>query len=95
MTRRQYNTVLERLEEQIGDSSPDGWVFHVCYGDEGNLAVFEIWESKEAQEAFGTILMPIIKEVGIRMDVEPQTFPVERAVDQSGTVLTELVGAAA
>lgn len=96
MTREQYDTVNERLNEQLGDETPDGWVYHVCYGNEGDLRVFEIWESKEAQEAFAKTLMPIIEEVGIQLDEAPQTFPVAQIIDEDGQVRSgQLAGATA
>jgi hypothetical protein len=86
MTRKQYDTVNEGLTEQLGEETPDGWIFHTCYGEEGNLRVFEVWESKEAQEAFAKTLMPLIEAAGIQLDEAPLTYPVQQIVDEDGQV---------
>lgn len=83
LTRAQYDTVNERLNDQLGTDAPDGAIFHACYGEEGNLRVFEVWESKEAQEAFAKTLMPIIEEVGIDTSA-PEMYPVEMIFDEDG-----------
>jgi hypothetical protein len=40
--------------------------YHVCFGQDGDLRVSEIWDSQEKLEAFGERLMPILAEVGIQ-----------------------------
>jgi hypothetical protein len=61
LTAQQYDEVIRKL----GDESPDGREYHVCFGSDGNLRVSEIWDSKEQFAAFGERLMPILAEVGI------------------------------
>jgi hypothetical protein len=55
---------------------PDGLDYHVCFGDDGDLKVSEIWDSREQFEAFGQHLMPILNEAGIEFSGEPEIFDV-------------------
>jgi hypothetical protein len=75
MTRDQYESVKSSLEE-AGDWPADGCQIHVCFGDEGNLRVSEIWEYKEKLEAFGETLRPRLEEAGIQMSGEPELLDV-------------------
>jgi quinol monooxygenase YgiN len=65
MTVEQYRAADERL--QAAGVSDEGMLLHTCFSEGGNLAVFDVWESREAFEAFGEKLMPIVQEVGIVM----------------------------
>ena len=46
MTRSQYDSVHDALE-QSGNWPAPGCLFHICFGDEDNLRVSEVWESRE------------------------------------------------
>jgi hypothetical protein len=69
-TREKYDQVRTRLED-AGDWPAPGLVFHAAYGEAEVEGVFEVWESREAFEGFGSKLMPLIEEVGINVG-EPQ-----------------------
>ena len=73
MTRDQYESVRNALQGS-GDWPADGCELHVCFGDEGDLRVSEIWESREKFEAFGETLRPQIEQAGIQMAGEPEVF---------------------
>lgn len=73
-----YDETIRRLEEG-GDFPPDGLEYHVCFGTEGNLAVSEIWDSREQFEAFGERLMPVLADAGIEPG-EPQVIEVHNIV---------------
>jgi hypothetical protein len=62
--RDKYDEVRTRLE-QGGDWPAPGLVFHAAYGESQVEGVFEVWESREALEQFGSKLMPLLEEVGI------------------------------
>jgi hypothetical protein len=64
LTAEQYDESVRKLEE-AGVFPPEGLDYHVCFGTDGNLAVSEIWDTREQLEAFGAQLMPILAEVGI------------------------------
>jgi hypothetical protein len=80
LTQEKYQEVNRRLEEN-GDGSPDGRQLHVCFGEEGNLKVSEIWESQEKIEAFGERLMPVLAEVGVQMGAPPEFVPVVNLIE--------------
>jgi hypothetical protein len=75
LTKAQYEDVNRRLQEG-GSFPPDGQQLHVCFGDDGNLRISEIWESEEKMHAFGERLMPILEEVGITAAAPPEILPV-------------------
>ena len=59
-----YDQVLRRLEE-AGAGAPQGRSFHVALETNGEISVFDIWESQGAFDAFGATLMPILTELGV------------------------------
>jgi hypothetical protein len=75
LTEQQYEEVNRRLRDG-GHIPADGQELHVCFGEEGNLRVSEIWESEEKMQAFGERLMPILEEVGITQAAPPEILPV-------------------
>jgi quinol monooxygenase YgiN len=73
MTRQQYDTVRNALTE-AGDWPADGCQAHVLFGDEGDLRVSEVWESRAKLDAFGEKLRPEIQAAGIQLSGEPEVF---------------------
>jgi len=73
MTRQQYDSVRNALTAS-GDWPADGCQLHLLFGEENDLRVSEIWESREKYEAFGEKLRPRIEEAGIQMSGEPEVF---------------------
>jgi hypothetical protein len=84
LTLEQFNEVHRRLNE-AGHGAPSGRLHHSCFGEEGGLSVYEIWDSPQSFEAFGTTLMPILQEVGIDAGT-PAVMPAIR-VDQSAAAI--------
>jgi len=76
MTRDQYWSVGKKLEEG-GHWPPTGLLAHVCFGEQGNLHVSEVWESRQHQEQFAQALMPLLEEEGIGLSGEPDVLEVE------------------
>lgn len=62
-TTEKYDQVITRLEE-AGAGAPDGRLYHVALETNGEIQVFDIWESQEKFQAFGQSLMPIMSELG-------------------------------
>jgi len=73
MTRQQYDSVRNALTAS-GDWPADGCQLHLLFGEENDLRVSEIWESRGKYEAFGEKLRPRIEEAGIQMSGEPDVF---------------------
>ena len=72
-TKQQYDSVRNALTES-GDWPPEGCQLHVCFGDEQDIRVSEIWESQEQLEAFGEKLRPRLEEAGIQLSGEPEVY---------------------
>ena len=73
MTRQQYDSIRSELEES-GDWPAEGCKVHVCFGDEQDIRVSEIWESQEQFEAFGEKLMPRLAASGAQVSGQPEVF---------------------
>jgi hypothetical protein len=73
VTRQQYDSVRGALEES-GDWPADGCQIHVLFGDENDIRVSEIWESREKLDAFGEELRPKMDAEGIQLSGGPEIF---------------------
>jgi hypothetical protein len=73
MSRQQYDSVRNALTDS-GDWPADGCQLHVLFGDENDLRVSEVWESREKFDAFGQKLGPRIEEAGMPLSGEPEVF---------------------
>ena len=49
------------------------------FGADGDLMIFDIWESQEDFEAFARVMGPILAELGVDPG-EPRVMPVHRLV---------------
>lgn len=73
VTRDTYESVRKALQDG-GDWPADGCQLHTCFGEESNVRVSEIWESREKFEAFGETLRPYLEQGGIQLAGEPDVF---------------------
>jgi hypothetical protein len=81
MTLAQYHEIHRRLQDAgVGLRDQHGRLHHSCFGEEGSLAVYDVWETPEAFEAFGAVLMPILAELGVEV-APPVVMPVN-LIDQ-------------
>ena len=72
-TQAQYEQV--RGEVAPGDVPPPGALYHVAGPTENGWCVVEVWDSREALEAFATeILPPALERAGI--SGQPRIFEV-------------------
>ncbi|MGH9242949.1 MAG: hypothetical protein ACRD29_01255 [Acidimicrobiales bacterium] len=76
MTLDKFNEIHRRLDA-AGAAEPKGRIHHSCFGEDGALMVYDVWESPETFEAFGATLMPILGEVGVDPG-EPAVMPIHR-----------------
>ena len=79
LTAEQYGRAVRLLEDQ-GAFPPEGLDYHVCFGEDGDLRVSEIWDSEEQFAAFGKVLTPVLAEVGITRAEAPVHFAVHNLV---------------
>jgi hypothetical protein len=76
MTLDKFEETHRRLAE-VGQAQPAGRIHHSCFGEDGDLMVYDIWESPAAFEAFGATLMPILEAAGLDAG-EPSVMPLHR-----------------
>lgn len=77
-TQARYDTTLAQLEE-AGVGAPEGRSSHVALETDGEIQVFDIWESQEAFDAFGATLLPILNAAGIELN-EPMVARVHNEI---------------
>src|ERR1700683_5210884 len=63
LTLEHYNKARKGLD--ASRANMEGRKHHSCFGEDGQLMVFDIWDSRENYDAFGAFLMPVLQEVGI------------------------------
>ena len=76
MTSEQYNSVGQKLQDG-GQWPPEGLLAHVCFGSSGDLRVSEVCESREQQEHFAEVLMPVLQEENVDLSGDPEILEVE------------------
>lgn len=69
MPAEKYEEVHSRLDA-AGSGAPASRLYHVSYGSPDNLQVIDVWESRQAFEAFGQQLVPVLQEMGIQAEPE-------------------------
>jgi hypothetical protein len=77
-TQDRYDATTVQLEE-AGVGAPDGRISHVALETNGEIQVFDIWESQEAFDAFGATLVPILTAAGIEIN-EPMVARVHNEI---------------
>jgi hypothetical protein len=71
-----YAAINKRLGTM---DNPTGRSFHAAFHVGDQIHVFDVWDSQEAFEAFGTVLMPLIAEYGVELG-QPRIGEIERIV---------------
>ena len=77
-TPEKYDEVVRRLEA-AGHGKPAARLIHIAVEADGEIEVFDIWESPEALEAFGSAFMPILQEFGVELH-PPTIHPVRNMI---------------
>jgi hypothetical protein len=77
-TPEKYESAIKQLDA-AGAGAPRGRTFHVALEANGEVQVFDIWESQEAFDAFGPTLMPILTELGVGLK-EPMVAQVHNVI---------------
>jgi hypothetical protein len=78
MTTQQYETV--RRLETMGNWPPKGLAYHVAFHSRGKFRVSEVWDSRLRFDAFSKPLIPVLKDVGIELDGEPELLDVHNTI---------------
>ncbi len=59
-----YDEALSKLEA-AGAAAPAGRLYHVALETDGQIQVFDVWDSQKSFDAFGETLMPIMTGLGV------------------------------
>jgi hypothetical protein len=78
LTAKQYDDVVRRLTED-GVFPAAGLDYEICFGQDGNLKVSQVWDSQEQLDAFGERLRPILAEFNINPG-EPEVVEVHNVI---------------
>jgi hypothetical protein len=78
LTANQYDDAVRRLTED-GALPATGLDYEICFGQDGNLKVSQVWDSREQLEAFGERLRPILAELNIDAG-EPELVEVHNVI---------------
>jgi hypothetical protein len=63
-TQEKYDAAMSQLAA-AGAAAPEGRSYHCALENNGEIHVFDVWDSQEAFDAFGPTLMPILSGLGI------------------------------
>jgi hypothetical protein len=77
-TPEKYDEAISQLAA-AGAGAPEGRSYHIALESDGAIQVFDIWESQEAFEAFGSTLLPIMSGLGVDPGA-PMVAPVRNVI---------------
>ncbi len=80
MTKELHTKGRERLSDAGAPES--AMKLHSCFGEDGQLQVFDVWESQEAFDEFLTYLGPVMEDLGIELAGPPTIMPIVDLVQQ-------------
>ena len=78
LTAEQYDRAVAELTA-VGADRPAGRSHHSCFGSDDDLMVYEVWESQQAFEEYGKVLIPILTRIGIDPGA-PDVMPVHNII---------------
>ncbi len=73
-----YDETLSKLEA-AGAGAPAGRLYHFALETDGQIQVFDVWDSKESFDAFGETLVPIMTGLGVEPG-EPMVSKVHNTI---------------
>jgi hypothetical protein len=79
LTPDKYKSAIAKLEA-AGAGQPKGRTYHFALESDGEIQVFDIWDSQEDFDAFGQTMMPIVTEVGASIKGEPMVASVHNII---------------
>jgi hypothetical protein len=62
-TAAYYDQLLGE-SEAAGAGTPAGRLYHVALETDGQIRVFDVWDSQESLDAFGETLVPLMTALG-------------------------------
>jgi hypothetical protein len=79
LTPDKYDEAIRRLEA-AGAGAPEGRSYHVALETNGEIHVFDVWESEAALQAFGPALGPVLTGLGVDQ-VPPSVARVHNVIE--------------
>ncbi|MDF6041879.1 hypothetical protein LRD69_06830 [Streptomyces sp. JH14] len=70
VTADQYDALDKELQALPGDPFA-GCLSHVCIATDAGVELFDLWESAEAVEDFGAVMLPVAEMLGVPMSSGP------------------------
>ncbi|WP_328909613.1 hypothetical protein OG230_08995 [Streptomyces sp. NBC_00234] len=70
ITTDQYDALNAELQALPGDTFA-GCLSHVCVPTDAGLEIYDLWESQEAMDKFGAVIMPVAEKMGMPPSPEP------------------------
>ena len=77
-TPAKYDETISRLDAS-GAGQPTGRLYHCALDADGEIEVFDVWESQETLDAFGSQFIPILTELGVELQ-PPTIWPVHNVI---------------
>jgi hypothetical protein len=77
-TPEKYDEAIKKLDA-TGAGSPKGRLNHFALESDGAIQVFDVWNSQEDFDAFGTTLVPILTELGVELS-EPSVATIYNSI---------------
>ncbi|WP_026713167.1 hypothetical protein [Flavobacterium daejeonense] len=65
-SRAKYHEVIKQLEN-AGQGNPVGRFYHVCYGNDNEVDILDVWDNREDFNAFGETLIPILNAMDVQL----------------------------
>ena len=78
-TPDKYEKVIKQLVD-AGAGAPKGRTLHVALESNGEIQVFDIWESQKDFEAFGETLLPFLAQAGVELS-DPMVAQVHNVIE--------------
>ena len=78
VTREQYEQVIRGLRDK-GMEFPQARRYHVAFPTPDGWGVVDVWDSREAFQAFGETLVPLTQEAGMG-PIDPQIVDVHAEI---------------
>jgi hypothetical protein len=78
-TPEKYDEAIRRLDAS-GEDQPPGRLHHVAVEADGEIEVFDIWDSQEALEKWGPVgFVPVLLDLGVELHA-PTIHPVRNVI---------------
>jgi hypothetical protein len=74
-----YDKVIKQLVD-AGAGAPKGRTLHVALESDGEIQVFDMWESQKDFEKFGETLIPLLAQAGITLN-DPMVAQVHNVIE--------------